>query len=68
MTCFHSQARKKSVLTLTINMLSTINTEDLVCQLSNFYFLFMPESTCDRAYYIIQHGTLCKNPAVHMLL
>lgn len=45
-----------------------VNTADLVCQLSNFYFLFTPESTCDRAYYIIQHDTPCKNPAIHMLL
>jgi len=68
MTSVHSQARKKSILKLTINMQSIINTADLVCQLSSFYFLLTPESTCDRAYYIMQHGTLCKNPAVHILL
>jgi len=67
-TSVHSQARKKSTLTLTINMQSVINTADLVCQLSSFYFLLTPESTCDRAYYIIQHGTVCKNPAAHILL
>lgn len=47
---------------------NTINIADLVCQLSSFYFLLTPESTCDRTYCIIQHGTLCKNPAVHILL
>ena len=39
-----------------------------MCQLSSFYFLLTPESTCGRAYYIIEHSTLCKNPAVHILL
>jgi len=64
MTSVNSQARKKSILKLTINM----QTADLVCQLSSFYFLLTPESTCDIAYYIMHHGTLCKNPAVHNLL
>jgi hypothetical protein len=49
-------------------MQSIINAADLVCQLSHFYFLLIPDSTCDKACYIIQHGTLCKNPAVRILL
>jgi hypothetical protein len=68
MTSVQSQARKKSILKLTINMQSIINSADLVCQLSSFYFLLTPESTCDGVHYIMQHVTHCKNPAVHILL